>query len=136
MTVVIAPPAFWVSGELRLPGDDGEPFVLNFRARFNRMKKSERIEFMKRLANREVADIDVLKERLCDWELKNQQGEPVLYTEATRDQLIEDYDGLEQALAHAFFVGIGLAATAGAAEKNSVAPSATTSEPTAPTATS
>ena len=134
MTVVIAPAAFWVPGELRLPGDDGEPFVLKFRARFNRMKKTERIDFMKRLGAREVTDSEVVKTRLCDWEISNMQGEKVLYTEATRDELIEDYDGLEQAIAHAFFAGIGL--VPGAAEKNSVAPSATTSEQTAQTATS
>jgi len=136
MTVVIAPPAFWVNGELHLHGDNGKPYVVKFRARFNRMKKTERIDFMKRLAAREVTDAEVVKSRLCDWEILNMQGERVPYTEATRDELIEEYDGLEQALAHAFFVGIGLAAPAGAAEKNSEAPSATTSEQTAQTATS
>lgn len=134
MSVVIAPPAFWMDGELRLHGDNGQPYVVKFRARFNRMKKTERIEFMRRLAAREVTDSEVVKGRLCDWEIVNMQGEKVPYTEATRDELIEEYDGLEQALAHAFFVGIGL--VAGAPEKNSEAPSATTSEPTAPTATS
>lgn len=136
MTVVIAPPAFWVDGELRLHGDNGQPYVVKFRARFNRMKKTERIEFMKRLAAREVTDSEVVKSRLCDWEILNMQGEKVPYTEANRDELIEDYDGLEQALAYAFFKAIGLVAPAGTAEKNSEAPSATTSEQTAQTATS
>lgn len=134
MSVVIAPPAFWMDGELRLHGDNGQPYVVKFRARFNRMKKTERIDFMNRLAAREVTDIEVVKTRLCDWEISNMQGERVPYTEATRDELIEDYDGLEQALAHAFFMGIGL--VAGSAAKNSEAPSAITSEQTAQTATS
>ena len=40
---VINSVAFWVPGTVRIPGDDGKPIEIKFRARFKRLKKSERL---------------------------------------------------------------------------------------------
>lgn len=50
MTVILASVAFWIPVTFALVGDDGKPEVLKFRARFKRLKKSERIALDHRIA--------------------------------------------------------------------------------------
>lgn len=50
MTVILTSVAFWVPVTFARVGDDGQPEVLKFRARFKRLKKSERIALDHRIA--------------------------------------------------------------------------------------
>lgn len=43
MTVILASVAFWAPVTFARVGDDGQPEVLKFRARYKRLKKSERV---------------------------------------------------------------------------------------------
>ena len=43
MSVILASVAFWTAVTFARVGDDGQPEVLKFRARFKRLKKSERV---------------------------------------------------------------------------------------------
>jgi len=58
MTVVLASAAFWAPVEFRLVGDDGKPEVINGRARYRRLKTSERRALDRRVrANRLTPDV-------------------------------------------------------------------------------
>lgn len=50
MTVILKSVAFWVPVTFARVGDDGKPEVLKFRARFRRLKKSERLALDHRIA--------------------------------------------------------------------------------------
>ena len=50
MAVVLASAAFWAPVIYKLVGDDGEPTIVNFRARYKRLKTTERKELDRRLA--------------------------------------------------------------------------------------
>ena len=65
---VINSVAFWVPGTFLLPGDDGKPLSIQFRARFNRLKKSERLALEHRIeANRLTKELrEGLRARLDD----------------------------------------------------------------------
>ncbi|MBS0507595.1 MAG: hypothetical protein JSR53_09475 [Proteobacteria bacterium] len=58
MTVVLASVAFWASITYRLIGDDGKPEVIQGRARYRRLKTSERKALDRRIrANRLTPDL-------------------------------------------------------------------------------
>ncbi|WP_087864670.1 hypothetical protein [Comamonas thiooxydans] len=50
MAVILASVAFWTSVTFARVGDDDKPEVLKFRARFKRLKKSERVALNHRVA--------------------------------------------------------------------------------------
>jgi len=50
MAVILPSVAFWTSVTFARVGDDGKPEVLKFRARFKRLKKSERLALDHRIA--------------------------------------------------------------------------------------
>lgn len=50
MTVILASIGFWTAVTFARVGDDGKPEVLKFRARFKRIKKSERVALDHRVA--------------------------------------------------------------------------------------
>ena len=50
MAVVLASAAFWAPVSYKLVGDDGEPSIVSFRARYKRLKTTERKELDRRLA--------------------------------------------------------------------------------------
>lgn len=68
MNVVLASAAFWAPGTYSLMGDDGALETVNFRARFRRLKTSERRAMDSRLrANGLAPEVRVaLRERLAD----------------------------------------------------------------------
>lgn len=74
-----------------------------------------------------ISDAEFLRDILVDWDLKDTRGEPIAYTPATRDELCEDWDGLEAALVRGYLKAREVAANPKAVEKNSGGPSATTS---------
>lgn len=133
MSVVLASIAFWVNGQLELIGDFGKSETIEFKARFKRLKSSERKSLNERLLAGTINDAELLDLVLIDWELKSATGDFIAYTPANRSEVFEDWAGLEAQFVRTYFEAVSGKA---AAEKNSVAPSATTSEPTAPTATS
>ena len=50
MTVILPSVGFWTAATFTRVGDDGKPEVLKFRARFKRIKKSERVALDHRVA--------------------------------------------------------------------------------------
>ena len=169
MTVVFASPAFWAPVTLNLPGDDGKPVTLKFRARYRRLKTSERrlldrrarnnsldmdkrqalrgaldnniIELTARereeieadLACTYLADAEVLRLVLVDWDVKSASGEFVAYSPAQLEQACEELDGLEAALVVGYFAARRVAESAQELEKNSDGPSATSTDQPAQT---
>ncbi len=122
MAVVLASVAFWAPVVLALPGDDGKPETVDFRARYKRLKKSERVELdaclMASRVHHEaglrgqevpaglaepITDREVLQMVLVDWDLKDKQGQAVPYTSQMLDELGEDWDGFEAALVVGYF---------------------------------
>lgn len=134
MTVVLASVAYWAPVTLNLSGDDGKPEVVAFRARFKRLKTSERKQLGEDLNSKVLTDEQFLDRLLLDWDLKDKTGSFVVYSSQVRAELVEDWDGLELALVTAWFENNRKSTETAAVAKNSGAPSATTSTLTAPTA--
>lgn len=126
MSVVLASVAFWAGAQLILVGDLGKPEIVNFKARFKRLKTSERKQLEADLDDKKITDKEFLDRLLVDWDLKDKAGEPVLYTEKQREELVEDWDGFEAALVQAYFENGRKAREAAEVAKNSGLPSATT----------
>ena len=126
MSVVLASVAFWAAGQLILVGDLGKPEIVDFKARFKRLKTSERKQLEAGLADKKITDKEFLDRLLVDWELKDKAGNSVPYTEQQRAELVEDWDGFEAALAEAYFDNGRKAREAVEVAKNSEPPSATT----------
>lgn len=124
--IVIASVAFWANAKLILVGDCGKPEVVEFKARFKRLKTSERKTLEASLHEKTVSDAEFLDTVLVDWDLKDRQGNNVTYTENARAEMVEDWDGLEAALVTSYFENARLSREAAAIAKNSEAPSATT----------
>lgn len=135
MTVVLASVAYWAPVTLNLVGDDGKPEVVPFRARFKRLKTSERKQLDQELMGKTLTDEQFLDRLLLDWDIKDKTGAPVTYSRQVRTELVEDWDGLELALVTAWFDNIRKSNETAAVAKNSGAPSATGSTLTAPSAT-
>lgn len=161
MTVVLASVAFWFPFTYRLIGDDGKPEEVKGRARFKRLKKSERqaldrriyansltpeirktlreqlaaqdCPFNKReraeveagLAAETLTDAELLTELLVDWELKDRQGTPILYSPAAVAEACEEWDGLESDIVRGYNAARAAAFDPKAVEKNSEPPPAT-----------
>lgn len=144
MTVVLASVAFWANCELTLPGDDGKPEIVKYRARFKRLKRSERVELERRMhASRmafqaalrgeeapatdvqTITDAEVLTMVLADLDLKDKTGSRVMYAPVVVAELSEEWDGFEAATVMGYFNALKLQADPQAAAKNSEPQSAT-----------
>lgn len=147
MSVVIASCAYWAPARFVLVGDDAKPEVVEFRCRFKRLKRTEARKLNERLAATgsiarheigqitlsaddlakfkalAITDKEVLDTLLVDWELKTKMGDLVSYSEQARADMVEEWDGFEQAMVMAYFNANTEAAKAEAAAKNSEAPS-------------
>lgn len=126
MSVVLASVAFWAGAQLILVGDLGKPEIVDFKARFKRLKTSERKQLEADLADKKISDKEFLDRLLVDWELKDKSGNAVIYSERQREELVEDWDGFEAALVQAYFENGRKAREAAEVAKNSELPSATT----------
>lgn len=126
MSVVLASVAFWAGAQLILVGDLGKPEFVDFKARFKRLKTSERKQLEADLADKKITDKEFLDRLLVDWDLKDKAGNSVPYTERQREELVEDWDGFEAALVQAYFDNGRKAREAAEVAKNSELPSATT----------
>ena len=126
MSVVLASVAFWASAQLILVGDLGKPEIVDFKARFKRLKTSERKQLEADLADKKITDKEFLDRLLVDWDLKDKTGTAVIYSEKQREELVEDWDGFEAALVQAYFDNGRKAREAAEVAKNSELPSATT----------
>ena len=126
MSVVLASVAFWAAARLTLVGDLGNPEIVHFKARFKRLKTSERKQLEAGLTDKKITDKEFLDRLLVDWELKDKAGNSVPYTEQQRAELVEDWDGFEAALVEAYFENGRKAREAVEVAKNSEPPSATT----------
>lgn len=127
MTVVLASVAFWAHGQLALTGDFGQAEITHFKARFKRLKTSERKQLEADLAEKKLTDKEFLDRTLVDWDLKDKQGHAVPYSEQQRAELVEDWDGFEAALVVSYFDARRKSMEAAQTAKNSEAPSVTTS---------
>jgi hypothetical protein len=86
MTVVLASVAFWAPVTFSLPGDDGQLEVIKGRARYKRLKTSERKALDRRIrAARRTPDIrKAMEQRLAE--------SADHYTEAERKEIRADLD--------------------------------------------
>lgn len=159
--VVLASVAFWAPFTYTIVGDDAQPEIVKGRARFKRLKNSERRQLDARLAANgldpevrkalrarlddpankltpkarttmeanlaadPIDDDEFLRLMLQDLEVKDQRGQPVIYTPASLEQLCEDWDGLDAALVASYFAARREALETKAVEKNSEEPSGT-----------
>ena len=126
MSVVLASVAFWADAQLILVGDLGKPEIVDFKARFKRLKTSERKQLEADLTDKKITDKEFLDRVLVDWDLKDKAGSTVIYSEKQREELVEDWDGFEAALVQAYFENGRKAREAAEVAKNSELPSATT----------
>ena len=126
MSVVLASVAFWAGAQLILVGDLGKPEIVDFKARFKRLRTSERKQLESDLADKKITDKEFLDRLLVDWDLKDKSGTAVIYSEKQREELVEDWDGFEAALVQAYFDNGRKAREAAEVAKNSELPSATT----------
>ncbi len=113
MAVVITKnPAFWAPGFLVIPDGDGA-LTFEYRARFKRLPAERQREILELLdKNRDASrrgqplvltDKELLDEVMADWEgFKDEDGKPVPYTPACRDQACADWFGLEASFSRAF----------------------------------
>jgi len=161
MAVVLASVAFWATVDYRIVGDDGAPEAVPCRARFRRLKTSERRALDRRirantlspdvraaileklsaadapytareraeieadLAAEPITDAEFLDAVLVDWELRDRNGEPIVYSKSARAEVCEEWDGFEAALVRAYGEAIKRFDSAREQEKNSAAPSGT-----------
>lgn len=142
---VIKSNAYWAPVAYYYPGDE-KVECLKFRARFRRLKAVERRAIDDRLAASRkraearalgrpepeglpasMSDSEFLDEVLVGWDLQDADGKPVDYSKEERQKQVDELDGFEGALIRAWFEADRAAREAGFAEKNSAAPSATTS---------
>ena len=155
--------AFWAPGKLYVPGDDGKRIEINFRARYKRLKKSERMALDHRieanklttemraslrarldkkeeviaddsrkyleavLAAKPITDAEFLRTTLVDLDLKDTEGQPIIYTPNAVAELEEELDGFEAALVRIYYRAREAASNPMDAEKNSETQSGTTS---------
>lgn len=144
MTVVLAPVAFWAPCILSLPGDDGQPVVVNYRARFKRLKRTERVELERRMhASRityeaalrgetapaadvpPITDAEIITMLMVDLDLTDKTGIRVIYTPSVVAELSEEWDGFEAATVMGYFNALKLQADPQMTAKNSGPQSAT-----------
>lgn len=159
--VVLASVAFWAPVNYTIVGDDAKPETIQGRARFKRLKTSERLQLDARFASNRmdaevrkvlrarlddpetkltrkiraqmeanlaaepIDDDEFLSQMLVDLELKDKQGQAVMYTPAKLAELCEEWDGFETALVAAYFTARREALDPKAVEKNSGEPSGT-----------
>ena len=84
MTVVLASVAFWAPVTYRLLGDDGQPEEIKGRARYKRLKTSERRALDRRLrANRLTPDLRVAIRKQLD-------DQDSVFTARERDEIEAD----------------------------------------------
>lgn len=150
MSVVLTKtPAYWADAFFVLPDQPGRPMVIEFRLRFKRLRKTESEELNRRIrinSDRhqaqlramidgkpvpelqiEVTDAQVLDAVLVDWEgFTAEDGTAAMYTVAARNQLCEDYPGIEAAMVRAWLESRHPDQQRAATEKNSEPPAATT----------
>lgn len=139
MSVVIAglSPAIFVPATLYLPGGDGVPFHEHaYQVGFRRVEGDEYKALQDKFVKGEMGVSDFCDSVVVGWRgMLDGAGQEVPYSHAERRETETVYRGLEQSMAVAFF-DLYEAHQRQAAEKNSVARSATTSASTAPTVTS
>lgn len=160
---VINSVAFWVPGTFLLPGDDDKPLTIRFRARFNRLKKSERMALEHRieankltkelrqglrarlddstetipqpqrdfleavLAAKPISDAEFVRATLADLDMKDVEGQPIIYTPNTLAELEEELDGFEGELVRMYVKARKAAEDKQGVAKNSETRSGTTS---------
>lgn len=151
MAVICATAGFWAPCTYKYVGDDLQLIVKKFRVRWKRLHKSERKAMDARLGARmallrlqsgipttltedELADLrtkaitedQFLREMLLDWDLTDAQNKPLAYSLQELDDTAERNDGLDVQIFNSYFDALAAMADPKAVEKNSDAPSGTT----------
>lgn len=151
MSVICATAGFWAPCTYKYAGDDLQLVTKNFRVRWKRLQKSERKAMDARLQARlklqrlqsgvptslteqEITDLrttaiteeQFLREMVLDWDLTDARNQPVPYSEHELIETAEQNDGIEDQMFHSYFDAMVAFANPKAIEKNSDAPSDTT----------
>lgn len=140
MAVVIAnsqiKPTVECPAVLYIPIDMGQFAKHKFSVLFHRLKKEERDSLQQQYIKDEITLQQLLDKIVAGWGgMLDENQQPVAYSIAVRAETEQAFPGMEQAMAVAWFDHLFVHQRQ-AAEKNSVAPSSTTSGSTAPVATS
>lgn len=140
MAVVIANPQIKPTVEcpatLYIRIDGGNFAKHEFSVVFHRLKKEERDSLQERFTKGEITMQELLDKVVAGWGgMLDENQQPVPYSHAERRETEQVFHGLEQAMSVAWFDNFFFHQRQ-AAEKNSVAPSSTTSGSTAQGATS
>lgn len=93
-----------------------------------KLSKRQRARIAALLDAEPIDNDELLSMLLVDWDLRDKRGESIPFTEANLAECCAEWDGLEEALVIAFREARNIVASADAVEKNSDAPSATTSD--------
>ena len=151
MSVICATDGFWAPCTYKYAGDDLQLVTKNFRVRWKRLKKSERKAMDARLTARmallrlqsgvptampeeEIAALrekaiteeQFLSEMVLDWELTDARNQPLAFSEQELLETAEQNDGIEAQMFNSYFEAMAALANPKAVEKNSDAPSDTT----------
>lgn len=151
MSVICATAGFWAPCTYKYVGDDLQLVTKNFRVRWKRLKKSERKAMDARLGARAVLqrllsgvptslsedDIAALREKaiteeqflaemVLDWELTDARNQPLVFSAQELSETAEQNDGIDVQMFNSYFDAMAQIANPKAIEKNSDAPSDTT----------
>jgi hypothetical protein len=138
MTVVISglKPTIKCPASLHIPTDDGTFHVHKFDVIFKRQSKEQRDALQKRFTAGEITGPQMLDELVEGWGgMLDAQGQPVAYSHAERRATEQQFPGIEEAMAVAWF-DMAFMHQRVAAEKNSKAQSVTSTASTAQAVTS
>lgn len=138
MAVVISglKPTIKCTASLHIPMDDGAFHVHKFDVIFKRLNKEQRDDLQKRFTAGDIKTAQILDEVVEGWGgMLDAQGQPVAYSQAERQATELQFPGTEEAMAVAWF-DMAFMHQRAAAEKNSVAQSATSTASTAQAAVS
>ena len=105
MAIKFAISAFvWAPVVLVLAGDMGQSVEVTFKAKFRRMKASERQVLLKELQDKTITDKALLDRVLVDWaDLTDADGNAVPFTPDARQEATEEMAGLEAELVVSYF---------------------------------
>lgn len=151
MSVICATAGFWAPCTYQYAGDDLQIVAKTFRVRWKRLSKTERKAMDARLVARAAlqrlqsgvptalpdAEIAALREKaiteeqflaemLADWELTDACNKPIVFSLKELAETGDQNDGFEEQLFSSYFTTMSALANPKVTEKNSDAPSDTT----------
>lgn len=89
MFKLIQPTSYTWPVTVELPVDGGRTEKATFDAEFNRLSQSRLEEIRGQIERNEIRDVDLVREVMIGWSGVTDGANPVPYSEAARDQLLD-----------------------------------------------